>query len=342
MNKEFLFKLLKTPSPSGYELNIQKLVKEEMTPYADGFLTHHSYNLVTVMNPKEAFKVLLCGHIDEIGLMITEIKDNGLIHVTATGNSVAYMYIGQHVQVHTIEGIVNGVISNTNLNKDNLRISEILLDIGTYSKEESSKLVAVGDYIVHSSTYQELANNKLAARALDDRLGAFIILEACKKAKAAKVGLYAATTVGEETTGRGATFATTTVKPNMAIIVDVTHATDHNGRSQQSGYISLGGGPAITIGSIINPLLLNLIKESAKRLNISLQYEVSSERTYTDSDKVHFLENGIPLVLISIPLRYMHSAVEICDYQDVENIITLISDILLNLDPKMSFDPFKL
>ncbi len=341
MNKTFLFKLLQTPSPSGSELAIQKVVKEEMSPFVDEFITHHSYNLISVVNPKENFKVLLCGHIDEIGLMITEIKNNGLIHLTATGNSVAYMYIGQHVSVLTKNGIVNGVIANTLVNKENLKISEILLDIGSYTKEESQNLVSVGDYVVHSSTYCELANNKLAARALDNRLGAFIILEAIKKAAKAKVGLYAATTVGEETTGRGATFAATTVKPNMAIIVDVTHATDHNDKAALSGYISLGGGPVVTIGSIINPVLFQLVEQRAKELNIKLQYEVSSERTYTDSDKVHFLENGIPLILISIPLRYMHSAVEVCDYTDVENIITLISDLLLNLDSNLSFDPFK-
>ncbi len=341
MNKEFLFRLIKTPSPSGHELAIQKVVMEEMTPYVDKFITHHSYNLVSVLHPESPFKVLLCGHIDEIGLVVTDVGDNGLIRVTATGNSVAYMYAGQHVQVLTKKGIVHGVFANTDVAKENLKISELLLDIGTYTKAESLEYVQVGDYVVHSFTHQELQNDKLSARALDDRLGAFIILEAMKKAKESKVGIYAATTVGEETTGRGATFATMSVGPTMGIVVDVTHATDHNGKAPTKGMIKLGGGPAITVGSIISPVLLRLAEESSKRLNIPLQYEVSSERTYTDSDKVHFLNNGIPVLLISIPLRYMHSSVEVCDYKDVQAIIDLISDMLLHLEPTLSFDPFQ-
>ncbi|MFA6889404.1 MAG: M42 family peptidase [Bacilli bacterium] len=341
MNKDFLFRLIETPSPSGAELAIQKVVMEEMKPYVDTFITHHSYNLISVIHPEDAFKVLLCGHIDEIGLMITDIQDNGLIHVTNTGNSVGYMYVGQHVQVLTKKGIIHGVFANTDVVKEHFKISDLLLDIGTYTKDESSKLVQVGDYVVHSFTHQELQNNTLSARALDDRLGAFIILEAIKQAKDAKVGLYAATTVGEETTTRGATFATNIVKPTIGIIVDVTHTTDHDGKAPSKGLIRLGGGPAITIGSIISPVLLELVEESSKRQGIQLQYEVSSERTYTDSDKVHFLQNGIPVLLISIPLRYMHSSVEVCNYQDVLDIIALISDLLIHLDPNQNFDPFK-
>ncbi len=341
MNKEFLYRLLETPSPSGAELAIQKVVMDEMKPYVDTFITHHSYNLISVVHPEALFKVLLCGHIDEIGLVITDIQDNGLIHVTATGNSVWYMYAGQHVDVITKNGIVHGVFANTDLSKENFKISDLLLDIGTYSKSESQALVSIGDYVVHSFTHQELQNNTLSARALDDRLGAFIILEAVKQAKESKVGLYAATTVGEETTGRGATFATNIVKPNIGIVVDVTHATDHNGKAPSKGMIRLGGGPAITVGSTMSPVLLRLVEESSQRLGISLQYEVSTERTYTDSDKVHFLQNGVPVILISIPLRYMHSSVEVCHYQDVEDIIHLIRDVLIHLDPNQNFDPFK-
>jgi len=342
MNKDLLYKLISTPSVSGDEITIQKLIMREMKPFVDTFQTHHSGNLISIHNPNSNFKILLSAHIDEIGLMVTNIEDNGLCKVTEVGSPNPYMYVGHQVLIKTKNGLINGVFANNvNSHENKLSFSDLLLDIGCYSKEETQKYISVGDFVFHNSNYYEMQNNTLSGRALDNKLGAYIILEVLKRVKTSPLGIYATTSVGEETTAHGATFAATNISPQMAIIVDVTHATDHNGRAKEKGYVALGGGPVLTLGTSINHNLLDLAKEVSKELEMPLQYEISPERTYTDTDKIHFLEKGIPSILISIPLRYMHSSVEVCKLDDVEMITDLITNMILKIDDNFNFDPFK-
>lgn len=345
IDKNLLYELLKVPSPSGYELPIQKKVIELMKPYSDKVITHHNYTVVNVINPESKVKVLLCGHIDEIGLCINDINSDGTCKVERIGGIKPYVYIGQHVNVVKKDGsTVPGVIGYVpNLNKGGLDTSDLILDLGTDSKEETKQLVSIGDAVVFASEYRFLANNKLTGRALDDKLGAYICLEALKKVKAAKStnGVYAATTVGEETTGRGAKMAADLVNPTMAIVVDVTFAVDVNYRDNPRGEARLGKGPVITVGSTMNDELHRLMLESIERQNLNYQVEVAPSSTYTDVDSIYHRQNGIPTYLISIPLRYMHSAVEVCDLQDIDDIINLIADVILHVDENTNFDPFK-
>lgn len=342
--KDLLFKLLETPSPSGSELKIQKMVIEEMKDVADKVITHHNYNVINVINPESETKILLSGHIDEIGLYIEEILSNGTCKMARAGGIRPYMYCGQHVVVINSEGAhIPGVIGYIpNMDEGKLKLSDLTLDLGTSSKEETMKLIALGDPVVHKMSYQMLQNDFLSGRALDDKLGAYIVLEVLRRCKEqqSKIGVYASTTVGEETTGRGAKIAAGVVNPTCAIAIDVSYATDIKYSADLSGDTSLGKGPILTRGSIMNSKIHELLKASAARLNMNVQMDVAPSRTYTDADDIYDRVNGIPTYLISIPLRYMHSSVEVCSLSDVEDIIKLLVDFIMNFDPQTNFDPF--
>lgn len=348
-NKEFLFSMLKKASPSGYELDLQKHIINEMKDIDEKVYTHHNYNVVHAINVDSKMKVLLAGHVDEIGLVIEEINSNGTCRVTNTGGAKSYMYLGQHVNVYAKDdegniNVVPGVFGYLpNMGSHEIKVSDLVLDLGVDSKEEAEKLVRIGDSVVHMNDLVELNGGRLSARALDDRLGAFICLEAMRrvKEKGGKNGVYVATTVGEETTGRGAIAAAEMINPTCAIIVDVTYASDIKYRENLNNPVALGKGPALTRGSLINEKMERLVLKTAKELNMNVQFEIASSRTYTDLDSIFSRHNGIPCYLISIPLRYMHSSVEVCDYKDVEDIIELIATFILKLDENTNFNPFE-
>lgn len=234
MSMELLFKMLGTPSVSGHELDFQKMLIGELKDISDVTYTHHSYNVVHGIHPESKMKVMLVAHIDEIGLVIEKIESNGICKLTNVGSIQPYMYLGQHVFVlHTEEDgtkkEVPGVIGPTyQMVSDELKVTDLKLDIGTSTKEETEAIVAIGDVVIHQMTYMCMGEHRLAGRALDDKIGAYIALETLKrvKEKQSSVGVYVATTVGEETTGRGAKFAVEMIKPTCAIILDVGSSTD--------------------------------------------------------------------------------------------------------------------
>jgi len=347
-NKDLLFNMLKIASPSGDELEIQKYLIEAMKNVDDKVYTHHNMNVVHAINPDSSVKILLAGHVDEISLVIEEIRSNGTCRLCSNGGIKPYVYLGQHVNVYHVDedgnrNVVPGVITYLPHMDKGVSVNDLILELGVDSKEEAEKLVRIGDAVCHKSDYVELANGRLAARALDDRLGAFICLEAMRRAKerGCKNGVYTATTVGEETNGRGASAAADQIKPVCSLIVDVTYASDINYRENLTNPISLGKGPGLTRCGYINKKLEKLVSDAAKKLNMRVQYEIATSRTYTDGDSVYHRQGGIPTYLFNIPLRYMHSAVEVCDYQDVEDIIELMTEVIMSIDENTSFNPFE-
>lgn len=348
MSIDRLFKMLETPSVSGHELEFQKMLIGELKGIADVTYTHHSYNVVHGIYPESKMKVMLVAHIDEIGLAIEKIESNGICRLTNVGAVQPYMYLGQHVVVlHTEEdGIkkkVPGVIGPTyQMASDELKVTDLKLDLGTSTKEETEALVSIGDVVIHQMTYMRLGEHRLAGRALDDKIGAYIAIETLKrvKEKQAPIGVYVASTVGEETTGRGAKFAVEMVRPTCAIVLDVGSSTDVAYKNTFTHDTALGNGPILTIASHANPILVKQLKVSAHRLGIPLQFAVEISRTYTDMDQIYDKQGGIPTELISIPLRYMHSSVEVCDLRDVEMIIELLVDMIMHLNETENFDPF--
>ncbi len=230
MNREFLKDLLSTPSVSGYEEAIQQKALAYGKAFAHAQLTDPSGNAVSVVNPDAAHRVLLCGHIDEIGFIVTHIDDSGRLHLAKAGGVSPRLYIGSPVQVWHEGSKVNGIIATSSdlVKKEKIDVSDLLVDIGAASKEEAAAAVAVGDMVCADVPVRELMNDCFTCRALDDRTGAFVVLEAAREAaqQGASLGIYAATTTGEETTGRGAYHAAARLKPHCCIAVDVTWASD--------------------------------------------------------------------------------------------------------------------
>lgn len=345
MDNKLLFKLLQTPSVSGNELAIQKMLINELKTIDDEMITHHSYNTIHVVNKDAKVKVMLLAHIDEIGLIIEKIEDNGICKLANVGGIKPQMYMGQHVWVvkNTLNGAyeyIPGVIGYpANYNSANISVNDLNLDLGCKSKEEALKLVQIGDVVIHKDNVQELANHLLASRALDDKIGVFICCEVLKQVKEKSTnGVYFVATVGEETTGRGSYFASDMAEPTCAIAIDVGSSTDVKYKEKFTHDVTLGHGPILTIASHANQKILELLKESAKRLGIPVQYSVEVSKTYTDFDTIYKRNKGIPSELISIPLRYMHSATEVCSLDDIEYIIKLLVDFICNLDENVKFN----
>lgn len=344
MNKEFLYTLLDSMSVSGSEIPLQKKVIAEMTPHCDEIRTDYTGNVISILNPDAPFKVLLAGHIDEIGLIITNIQSDGMLRVAKAGGIYPSVYPGHQVVVHGYAGTVYGaVVHSKATEKADLKPGDLIIDIGARDADDARKYVQEGDPIHLNTYHQELLNGHLSARAIDDRGGAFIILEALKRAKemGCTIGVYAATTVGEETTMRGAHWAGSAINPNVAIAVDVTYAQDYPGTNpNESGNVQLGKGPVICNSSIANRKVNELLKRCAKEHDIPWQMESFVGRTGTDADKIHFANSGVVTALLSLPLRYMHSPAEVCSLTDIENAIELLARFLCAVGPETDIDPF--
>ena len=343
MNKEFLYEMLDTMSVSGNEIGLQKKVIAEMKPYAHEIRTDYTGNVICVLNPDADFKVLLAGHIDEIGLIVTHICADGLLKVAKAGGIRPSAYPGHQVMIHHGDRKIPGVVILNDNMKGDIKDKDLYIDIGAKDAADARKYVEEGDP-VHLHTYHlPLQNGLLCARGIDDRGGAFIVLEALKKAKemGCKIGVYAATTVGEETTGRGAYWAASQVKPQVAIAVDVTYAQDYPGTDPaESGDVKLGGGPVICNGSMANRKVNELLKKCAGEKDIPYQVESFLGKTYTDADTMHFTGDGVVTALVSLPLRYMHSPSEVCQIKDIESAVDLLAHFLCGIDSTTMLDPF--
>ena len=342
--RKFLYEMLETASVSGNEINLQKIVIKYMKDISDKIITDHAGDVICVINPEAKFKVLLAAHSDEIGLTIVDILEDGRALVREVGSIKAGVYSGNKVRIITNNKEVFGVIGfDQNTFKTEINDKDLILDIGVYSKKEAEKIITIGDSVILDSNYRELNNNVISSRALDDKIGIFSIMEALKRSKIIneKIGVYAASTVGEETTKAGATFVSNLIKPDCAIIVDVTYDNSVMVSKGNRESVKNGKGPVLSIGTVINKEFVKKAKKAAKNKNIDLQIATEVYRTYTDLDKIYFNETGIPSLLLSIPLRYMHSSAELVDLQDVEDIIVLITEIIEILKTDRNFNPFE-
>lgn len=333
MNETFLTNLLSSISVSGYEEPVQEVVEAEMKNYADEIRRDEMQNLTCVLNPDSDVRIMLSAHADEIGLMISNIREDGRLQVIDRGGIVPATYPGRQVRIKTKNGEVYGVVeAYRSLFKDeNLGTKQFLIDIGAKDKEDALNYVSLGDPIVPDTPIRKLANGKFTARALDDRLGVYIIMEALKRAKelGCKVGIYAASTTGEETTKTGAYWTSARIQPTMAIVVDVTYTSDCSGMDPaEMGTVCLGEGPVLCNSPIVVKALNEKMEECAKKAGISVQREAASRLSYTDGDQIHFSNQGVPMVLVSIPLRYMHMPAEVADEKDVEGCVELIAQFL--------------
>ena len=345
MNKEFLMDMLCTPSPSGDEFALQKKVMEYTQTFADIVDTDVAGNVYSKYISAGDKKVMLCGHIDEISLMVVNFTAEGCLKVIRSGGVRVPTYFGQKVRILTKNGIVYGAVgvSEDLLKNKDVSCDDLWIDIGATSKEEAMSIVSHGDYVILDTDVRELLNNCITARAMDDRIGAYIVIEAMKKAKetSAKVDVVAVTTVGEETSGRGAFHAGAIEKPDCAIIVDVTYASDGIGAGKVYGDININGGPVLCHGSTINRKLNDLLEATAKKHNIKIQWEGTGGNTYTDGDSLYRTGSGVPFALVSIPLRYMHSPSEVGSLKDIQDCVDLLANFLIDLDEDFDLNPYK-
>ena len=338
MDRVFLDKLLNQISVSGCEEQGQEVLKEYMEAFSDEIWTDEMGDVICILNPESPVRVMLSAHADEIGLLVTRITESGRIQTIERGGIIHQNYPGQKVQIRTQKGIVYGVVecSREVIRKEDLKASDFLIDIGACSKEDAEKYVAIGDTIVLDAGVRELANGRIAARALDDRIGVFVIMEAFKRAKerGCKVGVYAAATVGEETVKNGAYWSSARIQPTAAVVVDVTNCTDYSRfpNPAVSGDVVLGGGPSLCNSPLASKRLNKKMQECGERIGIHTQREAASSRSYTDADEIHFSNQGVPTVFTAVPLRNMHTPGEIADLKDVEGCIEVIAEFLCSFE----------
>lgn len=341
MDREFLKDLLETCSVSGREEAIQRKALTFGRQFAQQQLTDPSGNAVSVVNPQAERKVLLCGHIDEVGFIVTHIDGSGNVHIAKAGGVRPKLYVGSPMQIWHGDQMVSGVMAVTKslLKQAEVGPEDLVIDIGANSKEDALQVVSLGDPVCADVRVRELLNDRFTCRALDNRTGAFVILEAAKRAAelGASAGIYAATTVGEETSMRGAYYAGARIKPTCALAVDVTWASDCPGTDPATtGEVKVGGGPVICMGSAVNKKMNRLLGQVAAEQGIEIQWELAGGRTGTDGDVVNTTGEGVPMALVSIPLRYMHSSVEVGSWKDLENCIELIARFILALEKELA------
>ena len=345
MDKKFLFELLSTGSVSGNEAELEKKIYDYMKDRADLVTVDELGNVTAVLNPSAPFRVLLAGHADEIGLMVTAVGSDGSLMVTDIGGIYPATYPGHKVRVHTKDGVIYGAVANSRQMSKNseLKVSDLRIDIGAKDREDALKHVELGDTVTFDTDVRELLNGCITGRALDDRVGACIVMEALAKAKerGVSVGCYSVATTGEETTGNGAYFAASRVKPNIAIAVDVTYTSDNCGISEAvTGAVSVGGGPVLCNNPSIHKKLNARLRDCAKRLNMTVQTEAANGRTGTDGDTMHLTGVGVPFALVSIPLRYMHNPAEVASLKDVQDCIDLLAEFFADCTADMDLKPF--
>lgn len=345
MNKEFFYEMIATESVSGCEIELQKKIAAYMRNQGVTVQTDYSGNVISSINNDSAFRVLLCGHVDEIGFRVTHITDDGYLKVTKAGGIYLPLVQGKRVTVVGRKKLVG--VMGTILGKDGIRTdieyTDLYVDCGFANKEEAKKYVSPGDSVTYTYAVDELENDCIAGRGLDNRMGAYAVVHALLRAreKGAKVGIYAATTTGEETTMRGAFYAAGTVKPDICIAVDVIHSTDFTGSNPaRFGEIKINGGPVICRSSFSNPVINKALEEAADRVGIDIQYEVCGGVSGTDADKVNQTAAGVPSTVLSIPLRYMHSPSEVGSLKDLDQTVEVLAEFLSALDESFTPDPF--
>lgn len=347
--KQFLLDLLSTPSPSGWESEIQKRWKSYVQSFADQVKTDSIGNVYGIVNPEAEFKVLLAGHCDEIGFMISRIDERGYLYVSKLGGISPKPAIGMKVEILGYKKRMTGVIgANAEHHggiKDDLQIADLFIDTGAKSKQEVAQYVQIGDPVVYKRDVELLSNDRISGRGLDNRTGAFIVAEVLKnvaKRGGAKVGVYAVSTVNEETNMGGAYFAGAGIQPAMAIACDVTFATDYPGvDTHKYGQVDLEQGPVLAKGAPIHWKINRMLEQAAERLGIPLQYELTPRMTGTDADKLRLTGKGVPVALVSLPLRYMHSPVETVSLRDMEQEIDLLTEMILGLTGEENMNPLE-
>lgn len=349
MPDQFLTDLLKTPGTSGNEQNIQSVVRAFASTFASEVTTDVHGNLLATVNPNGSPTILLDAHCDQIGLIVRHIDSYGFLRVNPVGGWDVQILLGQRLLVHTASGPVPGVIARKPIHlldpeerKTVPKLKELWIDIGSTSEAETRSVVSVGDYVTPEPCLRELRNGRLAGVAMDDRTGVWVIMTALRKIASTNPSarIVAVSAVQEEIGLRGATTSSYNVNPDVAIAVDVTHATDCPGIDQNEfGRIEIGKGPVIVRGPNANPKVVQMLIESAKEKLIPYQINALGYPASNDGAVIQVSRGGCATGLVTIPNRYMHSPVELVAESDLEYAADLIAEFCLAVAAETSFIP---
>ena len=346
---QFLKDYINTASPVGFESNGQKKWLQYIKPFVETTFTDPYGTAVGVINPKANFKVVIEAHADEISWFVNYITNEGLLYLKRNGGVDHQIAPGQRVFIHGKKGPVKAVfgwpaihtrINSSDAKETNPKVENLFLDCGARSKKELEELgVHIGAVVTYQDGFDELANNYYIGRAFDNRIGGFMIAEVARLLKENKktlpFGLYVVNAVQEEVGLRGAEMIARRIKPNVAIITDVTHDTTTPMVNKIiEGDVACGKGPSLAYGPAVHNKLLDIVQDVAEKNKIPVQLRTVSRSTGTDTDSFAYANDGCPSVLISIPLRYMHTTVEMLHRTDIEQTIQLMYETVLTLTPK--------
>ncbi|HET7129604.1 MAG TPA: M20/M25/M40 family metallo-hydrolase [Gaiellaceae bacterium] len=343
---DLLRALLVAPGPSGHEEEPARIWREAASAFAEVTSDTLGTSYARVRAGDGAPTLAIVGHIDEIGIAITNIEENGLLSFTTVGGFGPETLHGQRIELLTANGRIPAAMARKRLYPEEIRDrgrlehSDLHIDIGARSREEAEQLVRVGDAGVWGGEPTELPNGRLLSKGLDNRLGAYIALEAARRIGegGAQIDAVAVAAVQEEIGTYGARAAAFALAPDIAIVIDVSPATDvPGGNPKRAGAIELGMGAMIARGPTLNKKLADLLAETAESEGIAHGFEVYSRTTQTDADEFHLAREGIPTGLLSVPTRYVHTPNELCDLADVEAVIALIAAFARRMTKEVSF-----
>jgi endoglucanase len=346
---EFLKELLSTPSPSGYEPPIQEVVRRFAREFADQVQTDVHGNVHVCLNPGAPLRLMFAGHCDQIGLLVTQIEDSGFLYAQTIGGWDPQQLVGQRMTVWTQQGPIPGIIARKPIHllkederKQVVKIEDLWIDIGASSKDEAAALVRVGDPVTLQLGYQELLNRRANAPGMDNRCGLWVVMEAARRVRRGSLAcsLYAVSTVQEEIGLRGARTSAFGIDPQVAVAVDVTHATDcPTIDKRQQGDVGIGRGPVIYRGPNMNPHVTQRLIDACEAHQIPYQLAAIGRATPNDTNTLQITRSGVATGLVSIPNRYMHSAVETISLEDIDQAADLLANFANALSGDEDFTP---
>ncbi len=341
---EFLVDLLNARSPSGFEEEAQAVIDRHVEPIADQYSKDAMGNRLATLNPDGNPILMFAGHIDELGLIAKYVDKDGFVYFDTIGGHDRIMISGRRVSILTKKGVVKGVtgkravhLMEPEARKRVPEVHDMWIDIGAKNKQDALRLIDIGDPATYDHGFEVLRGSICAARAFDDKAGAYVVNEALlrlSKFKSLKTSVVAVSTSQEEIGTRGAIPAAYSVNPHFAIAVDVGHATDHpDCDNRKFGEFSLGAGPIITRGANVNPLIFRGLVSCAEKGKIPYQVEADPRPTGTDGRAIQIGRKGVATAVVSIPLRYMHTPSEVVDLKDIENCVCLLVAFARSLRP---------
>ncbi len=344
----FLLDLLGASSPSGYEFEAQAIIEKHVASCAESIKKDVLGNRIATIHSKGSPKVLMTGHMDEIGFIIRHVSKDGFLFFDTIGGHDVGLISGRKVRILTEKGYVHGITGRRAIHlltaeerKQMPKLHSLWIDIGASSKEEALKKVSIGDVAVYDNEPFYLENGFLCARGIDDRGGAYVVLEVLRRLSKEKIvaSLTSVATTQEEIGTRGAITATYGVHPDIGIAVDVGHATDFpDGDSNKLGEFKLGAGPILTRGPNVSPIIFEKLKSCAEKLKIPYQVEAEAGPTGTDARVIQLSREGVATALVSIPLRYMHTPYELASLDDIEWTIQLLAEFVRSLKASDKFE----